>query len=37
MDKVTGNDLLQGEVNEDKSKGLVNPNGAVLGENRMEY
>lgn len=34
-DKVNGNGLLQGEVNGD-SKGLVNPNGAVLGENQME-
>lgn len=36
-DKITGNHLLQGEVNGDDSKGLVNPNGAVLGENWMEY
>lgn len=32
-DKVTRKGLLQGEVNGDDSKGLVNPNGAVLGEN----
>ena len=36
-DKVIGNGLLQGEVNGDDSRGLVNQNGAVLGESWIEY
>lgn len=36
-DKVTASGIWQGKANGKDSKGIVNPKGAVLGENQREY